>query len=89
MHAQRTVTVVIDAEHNHRWQSDKQFADTRRVHFHRGSPGLDDLRQPSSSQGPCAPLGMLYTPLISEAPVTRNRGSASPKDKAGIRLSIR
>lgn len=37
----------------------------------RGSPELDDLRQPSSSQGPCAASGMLPTqlgPLRSEAP---------------------
>jgi hypothetical protein len=36
---------------------------------HRGSPELDDLRQPSSSQSPCLAPGMPYTPLKSEAPV--------------------
>src|SRR5207249_3568642 len=71
---QLPAALVINAEHPHRRQSDEH---ARRVHLHRGSPELDDLRQPSSSQSPCAASGMPYTPLISEAPVELEAESRS------------
>jgi hypothetical protein len=68
MDAESATPLVNDSKHRDVRESDQQLAHARRVQLHRGSPELDDLRQPSSSQSPCLAPGMPYTPLISEEP---------------------
>ena len=52
MHKQRLIGGVYNDEHVHIGESDQQLAHARRVHFHRGSPELDCLRQRQVRRAP-------------------------------------
>ena len=58
---------VIDTEHRDRRESDEQSAHARRVHFHRGSPELDCLRQRQVRRAPVSRRGPLHPAHLRRA----------------------
>jgi hypothetical protein len=63
--------LVLDAEHGHVGQADKQLAHARRV-CHHGGPPSAVVEQPQTGGPPLRARGSLpcdYTPLNSEVPL--------------------
>ena len=60
MHHARAPALSIDAEHGHLRQTNQQLAHARRVHFHRGSPELDDVRHRQVRRAPVPRQGPLH-----------------------------